>query len=132
VLGTMFLLCLVNLSPVLLSDTTSRAGAYYMAEVRVIDGDTLEATLVLGLGVSLEGVRIRLLGVDTPEKGEEGYEQALEYMLIRMVLCAERILVTNGKTDSYGRVLGIVMCGETDINEELINMGYEKGRKRDI
>jgi endonuclease YncB( thermonuclease family) len=41
----------------------------------VVDGDTVDAGLPDG---SL--VRVRLIGIDTPERGECGFDQASEYM----------------------------------------------------
>ncbi len=44
-----------------------RVTTSYQARVtRVVDGDTLDVTVELGFGVSVD-IRLRLLGVDTPE-----------------------------------------------------------------
>jgi hypothetical protein len=66
---------------------------------KVIDGDTFELC---------SGETVRLLCVDTPERGQEGYEEAKAF-LEDLILDKELNLTTsnyNGNnTDKYGRLL---------------------------
>jgi micrococcal nuclease len=82
---------------------------------RVIDGDTIEVE---------DGYRVRYIGIDTPERGEPYYWEALE---------ANRSLVEGKKIrlerdvedkDEYGRLLRYVWLDNTMVNAERINLGY--------
>jgi endonuclease YncB( thermonuclease family) len=89
--------------------------------LRVADGDSLE----------LDGVRIRLLGVDAPELaqscrlggephpcGREAREHLLHLIAARPVTCSST------DTDRYGRRLGRCRAGETDLNAEMVRSGW--------
>jgi endonuclease YncB( thermonuclease family) len=80
--------------------------------VRVIDGDTIELE---------NGQKVRLIGIDTPERGCPGYQEAKKNMQ-DLVLAKRIILVTDGKqdTDRYGRLLRYVDLGDKDVGEEQI------------
>ena len=98
---------------------------------RVVDGDTVDFDIDLGFDIHVMQ-RVRLLGVDTPERGQEGFDEAtvaLEEKLIK----ADRIEVWTSKTGKYGRYLGDIYTtstgenGEirtTHINPWIIQMGY--------
>lgn len=80
--------------------------------IRVIDGDTIE----------LENKqRVRLLGVDTPERGCPGFTEATENMS-SMVLSKRIVLVADGKqgVDRYGRLLRYIEVGGKDVGFEQI------------
>jgi micrococcal nuclease len=77
--------------------------------VRVVDGDTFAADLDLGWGVWQREVtgapsRIRLLGVDAPERGEQGYEDA-KILLGTLIPPGTIVWVESTKLDSFGRAL---------------------------
>lgn len=99
---------------------TSPASVSAVKVTRVIDGDTIE----------LENKqKVRLLGVDTPERGQCGFQQAKKNMQ-DMVLAKRIILVSDGKqtTDKYGRLLRYVDLGDKDIGLEQIKDGLAKAR----
>ena len=81
---------------------------------RVVDGDTLE----LGNGES-----VRLVGIDTPEVGECGFERA-SAKLASLTL-GKRVLLTRSDDDRdrYGRLLRYVDVGEVDAGLRLIRSG---------
>ncbi len=87
---------------------------------RVIDGDTVD---VAGVG------RIRLIGIDTPERGMCGYESATEAL---SVLVAERrvSLVPGAVDDSdrYGRLLRYVDTDEADAGLVMVAEGWAIAR----
>lgn len=66
--------------------------------VRVVDGDSLDLS---------DGRRVRLLGIDTPEKGNCQYEQARAH-LQRLGL-GKHVRLKNQIKDSYGRLLANVI-----------------------
>lgn len=78
---------------------------------RVVDGDTV----VVGDDT------IRLVLVDTPEKGEPGYQEATDYVTD---LCLDKRAVVDQDDfqyyDDYGRMLAVVWCGGVNVNAALI------------
>ncbi len=43
--------------------------------IKVVDGDTVDAEVLLGFDVKIT-LRLRLLGINTPERGQPGYKEA--------------------------------------------------------
>lgn len=91
---------------------------------RVIDGDTIEMA---------SGERVRLMGIDTPEKRRTGYQEAKDYLIHRL-LGKEVKLDRIKKREKYGRTLAYVYLDGKNINQEMIDKGYAKpyfgGKKR--
>ena len=91
--------------------------------IRVYDGDTITA---LNAG---QKQSIRLVGIDTPEKSRkknepgQPYSQKATKFLAGMVLNQDVSIQDYGK-DRYGRVLGVVYIGQTNVNLELGRNGY--------
>lgn len=92
-----------------------------MLEGRVVgvrDGDTIEL---------LDAVRerhvIRLAHIDTPEKKAQPYGgKAKQYVSSLIYGKAVRIEVTD--RDRYGRLIGVVYIGGTNVNLQLVRQGY--------
>ncbi len=80
---------------------------------RVIDGDTL---------VDSEGIHYRLLGINTPEKGEPLYLDAKKFLEEKTI--NQTIIVEKTKKDRYDRELAYFYLGKANINEEIVNKGY--------
>lgn len=84
---------------------------YRVVEVlRVVDGDTLDLRLDLGFHLHT-ALRFRLLGVDTPERGQPGWAEAGEW--VRRWLddardAGHEVRVMTAKADSFGRWLATV------------------------
>lgn len=86
---------------------------------KVIDGDTVE----------VDGeITIRLALINTPELGEQGYQQAKDFV---SSICGvgEKALVDEDdgqKGGSYGRMIGLVYCGEDRVlsNQLLVENDY--------
>jgi len=96
---------------------------------RVVDGDTVELS---------NGSFVRLLGIDTPERGECGYQEATDY-LISLVEGKEVYLIEDSLADDvdrYGRLLRYIeiedsLGGINDINWMLVWVGYADSFKYD-
>ena len=83
--------------------------------MRVIDGDTVELA---------GGDRLRLLGIDTPEKGELFYDSAA--MLLESLVLGKksRIEYADKRRDRYGRLLGFVYIEDTIfVNKRILSSG---------
>jgi len=100
---------------------------HYVATVdRVVDGDTVD--LIVDYGYHLkQKQRIRLLNVDTPERGFPNYKLAtmtLQTLLKQAADDEGRIKLQSFKTGKYGRWLGRLMSldGAVDINKELMEV----------
>lgn len=95
--------------------------------IEIIDGDTFKL---------YSGEIVRLLCVDTPEKGDSGYEDAKDF-LEQKILYREVILEGN-ETDAYNRSLRWVYVDSVLINREIVELelgevfewGEECGRVR--
>jgi len=86
--------------------------------VRVIDGDTVELK---------GGDRLRLLGIDTPEKGERLHDEAAN--LLEKLARGKKASIEFAKTrrDRYGRLLGFLYVDDTIFANRLIidsGLGY--------
>ena len=84
---------------------------------KTIDGDTF---VMFHVGVPNEE-RVRLLGVDTPEKHQPNYFQAMAFT--RTWLAQGPSTLTTCKRDGFGRLLGTVTRGTEDLGERLIAAG---------
>jgi micrococcal nuclease len=84
--------------------------------VHIVDGDTLD---VRGIG------RVRLVGVNTPEKEEEGYSEALDYLEMSCLGRTVDVDIDDEcPKDAYGRILGVVYVEGTNINAQLLRLGH--------
>ena len=84
----------------------------------VVDGDTLD----------INDIRIRLSLVDTPERGQEGYMNAKNFV---QDLCLNKngeVDIDDGQRrgDRYGREIGVVYCDKININEQLMKNNLAK------
>ena len=89
---------------------------------RIIDGDTIE--LEDGILVQLD--RIRLLGIDTPERGKPLYREAgkkLEELIAGRAVLLER---DNDDVDRYGRALRYILVDNKNLNVEMVRLGYAR------
>jgi micrococcal nuclease len=88
---------------------------YTVTVSRVIDGDTIEIE---------GGERIRLLGIDTPERGQPLFKESTEF-LEKLIKNKPIILETDIiNRDKYGRLLRYIYIGDKFVNLELVKAGY--------
>ena len=99
---------------------------------RVIDGDTVDATIDLGFD-TWKKIRIRFYGINTPESRTRDLEEkkrglAAKDRLIEILKANDNkfVLQSHG-VGKYGRCLGelfVETLGETSVQETLINEGH--------
>ena len=104
---------------------------------RVVDGDTIDVTLDLGFSLTKKE-RVRIAGVDTPEKRTRNLEEkelgidATNWLKdkIKNTLTGDDELTIRtelvGGVGKYGRLLGWLYVGDDDysLNEQMITEGY--------
>jgi len=104
---------------------------------RVLDGDTIDVTIDLGFDL-FKKERVRIAGVDTPEKRTRNLEEkalgidATEWLkgqLTNTIKGDDELVIRTelvGGVGKYGRLLGWLYNGESDIsiNEQMITEGY--------
>tara|TARA_B100001996_G_scaffold111113_1_gene84172 strand:+ start:3260 stop:3721 length:462 start_codon:yes stop_codon:yes gene_type:complete len=104
---------------------------------KVLDGDTIDVTIDLGFDL-YKKERVRIAGVDTPEKRTRDLEEkalgldATNWMKATLedTINGENELIIRtelkGGVGKYGRLLGWLYIGDSDIslNEQMIEEGY--------
>lgn len=85
--------------------------------IGVIDGDTIN--ILYG---SNEQKRIRLFGIDCPEKNQDFGNNAKQCTSDLIFGKEVRIIVED--IDKYGRLVGLIYLNNNCINEEIINQGF--------
>ncbi len=104
---------------------------------RVVDGDTIDVTIDLGFDL-YKKERVRVAGVDTPEKRTRNLEEKelgidatnwLKKELDGAIAGDDELTVRtelDGGVGKYGRLLGWLYIGDSDLslNEQMITQGY--------
>ena len=104
---------------------------------RVVDGDTIDVTIDLGFDL-YKKERVRVAGVDTPEKRTKNLEEKalgidatawLKVKLEETIKGDEELTVRTelkGGVGKYGRLLGWLYVGDdtVSLNEQMITEGY--------
>ena len=104
---------------------------------RVVDGDTIDVTIDLGFDL-LKKERVRVAGVDTPEKRTRDLEEKalgldatkwLKEKLETTLRGDDELSVRTelvGGVGKYGRLLGWLYVGDSELslNEQMISEGY--------
>ena len=104
---------------------------------RVLDGDTIDVTIDLGFDL-FKKERVRIAGVDTPEKRTRNLEEKelgidatnwLKEKLEGAISGDDDLVIRTelvGGTGKYGRLLGWCYIGDStlSLNEQMITEGY--------
>ena len=104
---------------------------------KVLDGDTIDVVIDLGFDLA-KTERVRIAGVDTPEKRTRNLEEKalgldatnwLKEKLNQTIKGEDELVVRTelvGGVGKYGRLLGWLYVGDSDIslNEQMIEEGY--------
>ena len=85
--------------------------------VRVADGDTVDA---LPLGEK-RSIRLRLFGIDAPERNESFSAQATRFT--RILLLDKQARAGGQDVDRYGRLVVTLRVGDIDASEALLQAG---------
>lgn len=84
---------------------------------QVVDGDTFHCR---------DGRRVRLIGVDSPERNQRPSGSKAQHALLDMLPPGSGVLLEHDVrlTDRYGRLLAYVWVGPTLVNEAMVRGGW--------
>lgn len=103
---------------------------YKAHPVYVVDGDTVDLDVDLGFHVTIRD-RFRLRGINTPERGQPGYQEA-KYFVSVAILSLPFVAISTylDRTDKYGRMLAelyytpdVFDPAQRHLNAELVERG---------
>jgi micrococcal nuclease len=101
---------------------TMRSWTVPATVVRVIDGDTVELDLDLGWHLTLRRA-CRLAGINAPERATE-FGPAATAFLRKLLPVGTKVIFLSTRLDKYGRPLGHITRGPTDIELAMIASGH--------
>lgn len=105
---------------------------YECTDIRVIDGDTIECDVQLGLDVSMKRQIFRLAGINAPEtrlKAEREAGLASKAWLNDLVGGKDAIIRTLRDTKGrFGRYIASLFYGGENINDALVSHGHAEYR----
>jgi endonuclease YncB( thermonuclease family) len=84
--------------------------------IRVLDGDTIEVLH------DKKPERIRLYGIDCPEKGQAFGQKAKQ--ATSSLLFGKQVRIESHGRDKHRRTLGTVFDGDLNVNQELVKEGW--------
>ncbi len=104
-----------GVSPSITPTIVASQSAELIRVQRIIDGDTV---------VLENGQKLRYIGIDTPERNECFYKEAMEENKKLVEGKEVRLEKDKSETDKYGRLLRYVWVDNTMINELLVREGF--------
>jgi micrococcal nuclease len=96
---------------------------------RVVDGDTVDATVDLGFD-TWKFIRIRLVGINTPESRTRDLEEkarglaAKDFVVDMFAKHNDTFILESQGVGKYGRCLGNIFFGDQNLNDLLITEGH--------
>ena len=114
---------------------------YKIKEIdRIVDGDTVDATIDLGFDV-LYKTRVRLYGINTPETRTRDLEEKakglaakerLNEIINKAVHMGHHLILQTKEKGKFGRYLGVIIIEDcrpdhdtrTDVNQLLVEEGH--------
>jgi endonuclease YncB( thermonuclease family) len=104
------------------SECQGQADCFRGTVTEIVDGDTLD----------INSIRVRLALVNTPERGQNGYAEAIDFVQSVCGVGTTALVDEDDgqKEGSFDRLIGLVYCGNDNINnkkslnELLLERGY--------
>ena len=96
---------------------------------RVVDGDTIDATIDLGFD-TWKKIRIRLVGINAPESRTRDLEEktrglaAKQFVIDILKNHHNNFILHSQGVGKYGRCLGEIFLGDVKLNDLLISEGH--------
>jgi len=83
---------------------------------KIVDGDTIDVQLSSG------PIRVRLHGIDTPERGQPWGKEATA--ALTALVQGKEVEIDPIEQDRYERMIGIIYRGSLNVNLELVKRGH--------
>ncbi|URG13535.1 putative thermostable nuclease [Staphylococcus phage CUB-EPI_14] len=103
---------------------------YFKAKCyEVIDGDTAKFMIDVGFD-TYRDKRVRFLNIDTPERGQDNYKEATDFVKERIL--NKEVIIRTYKADNFGRYLGEIWYYDEKhdkyrlLSNDLLDNGLEK------
>lgn len=96
---------------------------YNATVYNVVDGDTIDVEIDLGFKIFTKQ-RIRMTGIDTPERGQDRYVEAGDFL--RNLIQTKKVVLKTTKASKWGYMLGNVYLASEHINQRMITEGWAK------
>jgi micrococcal nuclease len=97
---------------------------------KVYDGDTLTADVDMGFNIWSKNIKIRVLGIDTPEiRSKVQSEKKIAYLArdrVRDMCLGKEVIIRTKGRGKYGRWLAEVIIDEKSLGEILISESLAK------
>lgn len=84
----------------------------------VVDGDTIDVEIDLGFKISTKQ-RLRLARIDTPERGQEGYQEAKDF--VTNCVLNKEVLINTEKVSKFGYYLAEVIVQAKNLSDMLLD-----------
>jgi endonuclease YncB( thermonuclease family) len=94
-----------------------KSPAHSAAVLSIGDGDTITITN------GAQKTRVRLACIDAPETAQSPYGMESRQALQKLLPIGSEVTVRTKATDRYGRTVGEVLKGSTNINQSLVGSG---------
>ena len=108
---------IVALAFLAVSALAASAGSFEGRVVRVLDGDTIDV-----LVPEKTIVRVRLAGIDAPERGQPFGRKATQ--AVRDMAAGKTVRIASQSKDRYGRTIGEAFLPDgRSLNRELVRLG---------
>lgn len=97
---------------------------YKAVVYNVVDGDTIDAVIDLGFKIEIKQ-RLRLARVDTPERGQPGYEGAKQF--VKSLIEGKQVSIMTEKVSKWGYYLAEVFIENgKNVSDALIENQFAK------
>ncbi|MDR2353362.1 MAG: thermonuclease family protein [Deltaproteobacteria bacterium] len=90
---------------------------YHGQVERVLDGDTISV-----LTTDFERIRVRLYGIDAPEKSQPGADESRNSL--SNLIMGKNVVVESLDTDRYSRLVALVVLDDVLVNLYLVEQGH--------
>jgi hypothetical protein len=92
------------------NECQGQADCFRGTVTEIVDGDTID----------VNNVRVRLTLVNTPERGESGYTEAIDFVESACEVGTKALVDEDDgqKEGSFGRLIGLVYCGDEGIDNK--------------
>jgi micrococcal nuclease len=103
---------------VFLSSSSAYAADFHAKVIHITDGDTITV-----LNDANEQIKIRLNGIDCPEKAQAYGNQAKQFT--KDLVAGQMVAIQAYETDRYGRTIGdVTLADGRNLSQELVKAGY--------